>query len=83
MGADIRRKHPKTKSRMAGHWPKLKDGSASNKAMSLARAMADAGVDFDDLGGIAAAAGPGLIGGVMVGLVTGKAIAQFTKTCRT
>ena len=41
----------------------------------VARAMADAGADFGDLDGVAAAAGPGLIGGVMVGLVTGKAIA--------
>jgi N6-L-threonylcarbamoyladenine synthase len=41
----------------------------------VARAMVEAGADFDDLDGVAAAAGPGLIGGVMVGLVTGKAIA--------
>ncbi len=41
----------------------------------VARAMADAGVQFSGLDGVAAAAGPGLIGGVMVGLVTGKAIA--------
>ncbi|MGE0046017.1 MAG: tRNA (adenosine(37)-N6)-threonylcarbamoyltransferase complex transferase subunit TsaD [Hyphomonadaceae bacterium] len=38
-------------------------------------AMADAGLSFDALDGVAATAGPGLIGGVMVGLVTGKAIA--------
>jgi N6-L-threonylcarbamoyladenine synthase len=38
-------------------------------------AMLEAGVDFDELTGIAATAGPGLIGGVMVGLLTGKAIA--------
>ena len=41
----------------------------------IAKAMAQAGVDFDDLTGVAATAGPGLIGGVMVGLLTGKAIA--------
>lgn len=41
----------------------------------VARALAEAGTDFRALDGVAAAAGPGLIGGVMVGLVTGKAIA--------
>jgi N6-L-threonylcarbamoyladenine synthase len=41
----------------------------------IASAMADAGTDFGALDGIAAAAGPGLIGGVIVGLTTGKAIA--------
>jgi N6-L-threonylcarbamoyladenine synthase len=41
----------------------------------IATAMADAGADFGALDGIAAAAGPGLIGGVIVGLTTGKAIA--------
>jgi N6-L-threonylcarbamoyladenine synthase len=40
--------------------------------------MADAGMDFADLDAIAATAGPGLIGGVMVGLVTGKALALAT-----
>ncbi len=38
-------------------------------------ALARAGVDVADLDGIAAAAGPGLIGGVLVGLTMGKAIA--------
>jgi N6-L-threonylcarbamoyladenine synthase len=38
-------------------------------------AMRDAGLGFADLDGIAATAGPGLIGGVMVGLTTAKAIA--------
>jgi N6-L-threonylcarbamoyladenine synthase len=37
--------------------------------------MAEAGLRFADLDGIAATAGPGLIGGLMVGLMTGKAIA--------
>jgi N6-L-threonylcarbamoyladenine synthase len=41
----------------------------------IATAMADAGCDFQALDGIAAAAGPGLIGGVIVGLTTAKAIA--------
>src|SRR6201991_4957205 len=38
-------------------------------------AMEDAGTRFDALTGVAAAAGPGLIGGVIVGLTTAKAIA--------
>ena len=41
----------------------------------IARAMADAGADFASLDGVAATAGPGLIGAVMVGLTTGKVIA--------
>ncbi len=41
----------------------------------IAAAMADAGREFSALDGIAAAAGPGLIGGVIVGLTTAKAIA--------
>jgi N6-L-threonylcarbamoyladenine synthase len=39
-------------------------------------ALADAGVTLGDVDAIAATAGPGLIGGVMVGLVTGKALAH-------
>lgn len=38
-------------------------------------ALADAGKSLADVDAIAATAGPGLIGGVMVGLVTGKALA--------
>ena len=41
----------------------------------IERAMQVADTAYGDLDGIAATAGPGLIGGVMVGLVTGKAIA--------
>ena len=41
----------------------------------IAAAMAAAGLGFIDLDGVAAMAGPGLIGGVMVGLMAGKAIA--------
>lgn len=37
--------------------------------------LAEAKVDFDDLSAIAVTSGPGLIGGVMVGLMTAKAIA--------
>jgi N6-L-threonylcarbamoyladenine synthase len=41
----------------------------------ISTAMSKAGVTFDELDGVAAAAGPGLIGGVIVGLTTAKAIA--------
>ncbi|WP_440978834.1 tRNA (adenosine(37)-N6)-threonylcarbamoyltransferase complex transferase subunit TsaD [Sphingomonas pseudosanguinis] len=42
----------------------------------VAAAFVDAGVTLADVDAIAATAGPGLIGGVMVGLVTGKALAH-------
>lgn len=41
----------------------------------IRRALDDAGLGLDALDGIAATAGPGLIGGVMVGVTTAKAIA--------
>jgi N6-L-threonylcarbamoyladenine synthase len=41
----------------------------------IQQAMAEANCTFDALDGVAAAAGPGLIGGVIVGLTTAKAIA--------
>lgn len=41
----------------------------------VAAALAQAGLGLDDLSGIAATAGPGLIGGLLVGLMTGKALA--------
>jgi N6-L-threonylcarbamoyladenine synthase len=41
----------------------------------IAQAMSEAGLSFNVLDGIAAAAGPGLIGGVIVGLTTAKGIA--------
>ena len=43
-------------------------------------AMREAGVDYAALAGVAAAAGPGLIGGVIVGLTTAKAIALVHDT---
>ena len=42
----------------------------------IGEALADAGLTLDAVDAIAATAGPGLIGGVMVGLVTGKALAM-------
>ena len=42
----------------------------------IAATLADAGMLLSDLDAIAATAGPGLIGGVMVGLVTAKALAM-------
>lgn len=44
------------------------------------RAMKDAGVSYAQLSAVAAAAGPGLIGGVIVGLTTAKAIAMVHDT---
>ncbi|HEV7371593.1 tRNA (adenosine(37)-N6)-threonylcarbamoyltransferase complex transferase subunit TsaD [Arenibaculum sp.] len=41
----------------------------------MARALAEAGLDFADLDGVAATGGPGLIGGVIVGVMTAKAVA--------
>jgi N6-L-threonylcarbamoyladenine synthase len=45
----------------------------------IANAMNEAGKTYGELDGIAAAAGPGLIGGVIVGLTTAKALALVTK----
>ena len=44
----------------------------------IARALDEAGVGLTELDGIAATAGPGLIGGVLVGLTTAKALAAAT-----
>lgn len=41
----------------------------------ILQALAEAHCGFSDLSAVAATAGPGLIGGVMVGMMTGKAIA--------
>lgn len=49
---------------------------AERLAPMLEGVMADAGLTLDDVDAIAATAGPGLIGGVMVGLVSGKALAM-------
>ncbi|WP_373490814.1 tRNA (adenosine(37)-N6)-threonylcarbamoyltransferase complex transferase subunit TsaD [Parasphingorhabdus sp.] len=42
----------------------------------IAAALAESGKSLSEVDAIAATAGPGLIGGVMVGLVTGKALAM-------
>src|SRR5713226_7492128 len=46
----------------------------------IGKAMAQAQRTFDTLDAVAAAAGPGLIGGVIVGLTTAKAIAMVHDT---
>ena len=46
----------------------------------IAHAMTDAEIPLSALDGIAAAAGPGLIGGVIVGLTTAKAIALVAES---
>jgi N6-L-threonylcarbamoyladenine synthase len=45
----------------------------------IAKAMAEAKRSFTNIDGVAAAAGPGLIGGVIVGLTTAKAIALVSE----
>ena len=45
----------------------------------IAKALADAGRNFGNIDGVAAAGGPGLVGGVIVGLTTAKAIALVTE----
>jgi N6-L-threonylcarbamoyladenine synthase len=45
----------------------------------VARALQNASTTIDEIDGIAAAAGPGLIGGVLVGLTTAKALALVTR----
>ena len=47
--------------------------------MVIAKAMKEAGRSFQAIDGVAAAAGPGLIGGVIVGLTTAKAIALVSE----
>ena len=42
----------------------------------IAAALKDADVTFNDLDGVAATCGPGLIGGVMIGMMSAKAIAS-------
>jgi len=49
---------------------------AEKIAPLIAATLADAGLDLAEMDAIAATAGPGLIGGVMVGLVTAKALAM-------
>jgi N6-L-threonylcarbamoyladenine synthase len=45
----------------------------------VARALREANCTIDHIDGIAAAAGPGLIGGVLIGLTTAKALALVTR----
>ena len=45
----------------------------------VARALENAGTAIGEIDGIAAAAGPGLIGGVLIGLTTAKALALVTR----
>ena len=49
---------------------------AETLAPMVGAVLADAGLTLADMDAIAATAGPGLIGGVMVGLVTAKALAM-------
>lgn len=57
--------------------PELAARAHVEMAVPLVEAvLADAGLRLDQVDAIAATAGPGLIGGVMVGLMTGKALAH-------
>ncbi len=59
--------------------PEIAARAHSEKIAPLIEAtLADAGMTLDQVDAIAATAGPGLIGGVMVGLVTAKALAMAT-----
>ncbi|MCW1404125.1 tRNA (adenosine(37)-N6)-threonylcarbamoyltransferase complex transferase subunit TsaD [Novosphingobium sp. MW5] len=49
---------------------------AERLAPLIAATLADAGMELSDVDAVAATAGPGLIGGVMVGLVSAKALAM-------
>lgn len=49
---------------------------AERLAPLIEATLADAGMELADVDAVAATAGPGLIGGVMVGLVTAKALAM-------
>ena len=53
---------------------------AERLAPMLEKVMAEAGVTLAEVDAIAATAGPGLIGGVMVGLVSAKALAMAADT---
>ncbi|MEO1089097.1 MAG: tRNA (adenosine(37)-N6)-threonylcarbamoyltransferase complex transferase subunit TsaD [Pseudomonadota bacterium] len=70
------------RSQLAEHAPYggvVPEIAARAHVLALDRLIADAleraRIGFDDLSGVAATTGPGLIGGLMVGAVTGKAIA--------
>ena len=52
---------------------------AERLAPMIAAVLGDAGVDLADCDAVAATAGPGLIGGVMVGLVSAKALAMASE----
>ena len=63
-------------ARFGGVVPEVAARAHAEKADAVVAAtMKAANLEFNDLDGVAATAGPGLIGGVMVGLVTAKAIA--------
>ncbi|MEO1648474.1 MAG: tRNA (adenosine(37)-N6)-threonylcarbamoyltransferase complex transferase subunit TsaD [Pseudomonadota bacterium] len=53
---------------------------AERLAPMIEAVLADAEMDLSDVDAIAATAGPGLIGGVMVGLVSAKALAMASDT---
>src|SRR6476661_2284481 len=62
-------------ARTAGWCRRLPRAPVECLDLLIGEAMREADIDYSDLDAVAATAGPGLIGGLIVGLVTGKAIA--------
>ena len=70
----------KTHTPYGGVVPELASREHLQKIRSIVdRALADAGKTLDDMDGIAATAGPGLIGSLLVGLTYAKALAYSKK----
>ncbi len=74
--ADVVRSQVESHAPFGGIVPEIAARAHLDHLDALIRqAMETAGITFAELDGVAATAGPGLIGGLIVGLMTGKAIA--------
>ncbi len=74
--ADVVRSQVQSHAPFGGIVPEIAARAHLDHLDALIRqAMETAGITFAELDGVAATAGPGLIGGLIVGLMTGKAIA--------
>lgn len=68
-----------THARFGGVVPEVAARAHLEQMPDMVRScLSDAGIKWDQVSAIAATAGPGLIGGVMVGLMTAKSIAAAT-----
>lgn len=75
--SDVVASQTEAHARFGGVVPEIAARAHVEKADALiAEALEKAGVGWDGIDGVAATSGPGLIGGVMVGLVSAKAIAM-------